>query len=98
MLHLWHMKIPGLGVKLELQLLAYAAATSTWDSSRICNIRCSLRHRWILNPLSEARHRTHILSNPSHWQLDSTAGTPSIYTFERNHTSAMTVSQRLSKV
>ena len=27
--HLWHMKVPGLGVELELQLLAYSTATTT---------------------------------------------------------------------
>ena len=29
--HLWHMKIPRLGVKMELQLLASATATATPD-------------------------------------------------------------------
>ena len=38
------MKIPRLGVELELQLSAYATATATPDQ--------------ILNPLSEARDRT----------------------------------------
>ena len=41
--HLWHMEIPRLGVKSELQLLAYAIATAM---------------HWILNPLSEAGDRT----------------------------------------
>ena len=30
-LHLRHMEVSRLGVKLELQLLAYATATATWD-------------------------------------------------------------------
>ena len=32
--HLWHMEVPGLGVELELQLLAYTVVT--WDPSSIC--------------------------------------------------------------
>ena len=36
-LHLWHMEVPGLGVKLELQLLGYTTATATWDPSGVCN-------------------------------------------------------------
>ena len=31
-LHLWHMEVPRLGVKLELQLLAYTATTAVLDS------------------------------------------------------------------
>ena len=30
-LHLWHMEVLRLEVKLELLLLAYAIATATWD-------------------------------------------------------------------
>ena len=29
----WHMEVPRLGVKLELQLPAYTTATATWDPS-----------------------------------------------------------------
>ena len=54
-LHLQHMELPRLGVKLELQLLAYTTATETQDLSCICNLHHSLRQRWILNPVSEAR-------------------------------------------
>ena len=32
-LHSWHMKVPRLGVKSELQLLAYTTTTATWDLS-----------------------------------------------------------------
>ena len=39
--HLWHMEVPRLGVKLELQLLAYATATG--NTGNICNLHCSLR-------------------------------------------------------
>ena len=34
-LHLWHMEVPRLGVKLELQLLAYATATAMQDLSSV---------------------------------------------------------------
>ena len=30
-------EVPRLGVKSELQLLAYATATATWDPSHVCN-------------------------------------------------------------
>ena len=33
---LQHMEVPRLGVKSELQLLAYTTATAMWDLSRIC--------------------------------------------------------------
>ena len=33
--HLWHMKVPRLGVESELQLLAYATATQ--DPSLVCD-------------------------------------------------------------
>ena len=42
----------GLGVELELQLLAYATDTAMSDLSPICDL-----HQ-ILNPLSKARDRT----------------------------------------
>ena len=59
--HLWHMEVPRLGGKLELQLPAYATATARGDPSLICDLHhSSWRHR-ILNPLSEARDRTHVL-------------------------------------
>ena len=47
------------GVKLELQLLAYTAAT--WDLIHVFNLHPSSWQCWILNPLSRARDRTHIL-------------------------------------
>ena len=55
------MEVPRLGVESELQLPAYIIATAMLDSSCICDLRCSLQQRWILNPLSEARDRTGIL-------------------------------------
>ena len=55
---IWHMEVSRLGVKLELQLPAYATATITPDPSLICN----LHH---INPLSKARDRTCNLMVPS---------------------------------
>ena len=37
-LHMQHLEAPGLGAKLELQLLAYATAAATLDPSRIYNL------------------------------------------------------------
>ena len=63
--HLRHTEVPGLGVKLELQLPAYTTATAMWDLSRVFDLHHSSWQRWILNPLSEARDRTHNLVVPS---------------------------------
>ena len=59
------MDVPKLGVESELQLLAYATAiaTATQDLSRVCNLCRSLWQRQIVNPLNEARNRTHILTD-----------------------------------
>ena len=43
LLHLWHMKVPRVGVELELHLRAYTTATATLDLSRVCDLCCSLR-------------------------------------------------------
>ena len=56
--HLWHMKVPRLGIKLELQLLASTTATATQDPSHICDPHHSSWQRQILNPVSKARDRT----------------------------------------
>jgi len=59
------MELPRLGVKSELQLLAYTTAIATPDPSPICNLyHNSWQHR-ILNPLSKARDRTCILVDTS---------------------------------
>ena len=63
--HLQHMGVPGLWVKLELQLPAYATATAIWDLSCICNLHHSSLQHQILNPLSGARDRTHIFMDTS---------------------------------
>ena len=51
--------------KLELQLPVYATATAMWDPSRICDLHHSSEQCQVLNPLSEARDRTHILMDTS---------------------------------
>ena len=57
----WHMEVPRLGVKTELQVPAYTIATATPDP----NLHHSLQQCWILNPLSEARDQTRILRDTS---------------------------------
>ena len=56
------MEIPGPGAKLELQLQAFATAIATPDPSCICK-NCSPWQCYILNPLSESRDRTRILTD-----------------------------------
>ena len=53
-LHLRHMEVPRLGVKSELQLLAYTTATEIPDLSHVCDLHHSSWQHQILNPLSEA--------------------------------------------
>ena len=57
------MEVPRLGVKLELQLLAYTTATAMPDLSLTCDLHCSLQQHRILNPLNEARDQTSILTD-----------------------------------
>ena len=66
-LHPRHMEVHRLGVKSELQLLAYttAAATATQDPSHVCDLHHSSCHYWILNPLRKARDRTCVLMDTS---------------------------------
>ena len=68
--HLWHMKVSRLGVKLEMQLLAYATATAMPYPSCICNLHHSSWQCLILNPLNESGDQTHILMDTS-WVLNS---------------------------
>ena len=56
------MEVPRLGVESEMQLLAYTTATVTLDQRCVCDLCRSLWQHEILNQLSEARDRTHILS------------------------------------
>ena len=59
--YLRHMKVPRLGVRLELQLLAFATDTAMPGLSCVCDLYHSLRQCRILNPLREAKDRTYIL-------------------------------------
>ena len=54
--HLRHMEVSRLGVKLELQLPAYA--TTIRDPNHVCDLHHSSWQHRIPNPLSEARDRT----------------------------------------
>ena len=44
---------------------AYVTAIAMPDLSHICDLHCSLRQCWILNPLREARDQTRILMDTS---------------------------------
>ena len=63
--HLWHVKVPRLGIKVELQLPAYTTTTATPDLSCLCELHHSSWQCWILNPLNEVRDRTCILLDAS---------------------------------
>ena len=52
------MEVPRLSVELELQLMAYAAATAMRDPSGVCDLHHNSQQGPILNPLNEARDRT----------------------------------------
>ena len=67
------MEVPRLGVESELQLPATATATAMQDPSRIYDLHHSSWQHQILNPLSKARDRTHILMDTS-WVLLSHNG------------------------
>ena len=60
--HLWHMEVPWLGVESAAPE-ACATTTATLDLSLICHLCHSLWQRQILNPLSEARGQTFILTD-----------------------------------
>ena len=50
-----HVEGPRLGVKSELQLLAYTRAAATQDPNGICDLHHSSWQCRILNPLIEAK-------------------------------------------
>ena len=62
-MYLQHVEVPRRGVKLELQLLAYA--TATWDPSLVYDLHRSSLWCRILNPLSGARDQTCVLMDIS---------------------------------
>ena len=59
------MGVPRLGVESKLQLLAYARATAMQDLNLVFDLHHSSQQCWILNPLSEAKDRTHFLMDLS---------------------------------
>ena len=59
------MDVPWLEVELELQLPTYATTMATLDQSCVCDLHHSSGQCQILNPLSEAGDRTHILIDTS---------------------------------
>ena len=63
-LPLWHMEVPRLGIKLELQLPAYTTATATRSEPHLPPIP-QLMAIPILNPLSKNRDGTRILMDTS---------------------------------
>ena len=76
-LHLWHVAVPRLGVDLERQLSACTTATVTWDLSHVCHLHHSSRQHQILNPLRDARDKTHNLMVTSQiCHHCATTGTP----------------------
>ena len=80
--HPRHMEVPRLGVKWELQLPAYTTATATMDQSCVCDLHHSSRQCQILNPLSEARDGTCILTDTSWIRfLCAATGTPGTCSF-----------------
>ena len=64
-LHLQHMEVPRLGVKSELQLLAYATATAIPDPRHICNLHTAHSNTGSFNALSKARDPTQVLMDTS---------------------------------
>ena len=56
------MEVPRLEVDSELQLPTYTLATSTQDPSCVCDLHHRSRQGQILNPLIEAKDRTHTSS------------------------------------
>ena len=62
---LQHVEVPRLGVELELQPPAYNTAPATRDLNHVCDLHHSSQQRRILNPLIEARDRTHNLMIPN---------------------------------
>ena len=67
------MEVPRLGFEWELS--CYTTDTAWRDPNLVCDLYHSSWQRQILNPLSEAGDRTHVLMDPSQ-SLLSTMGTP----------------------
>ena len=76
------MEVPRLGVESKLQLPACTTATTNQDLSSICNLHHSSQQCKILNPLSEVRDWTCVLTDTiwAHYCW-ATAGTPYLILF-----------------
>ena len=59
----WHMKVPRLGVELELQLPAYTTATQ--DPSHFCDLHCISWQCHALNPVRGAGDGTCVVRDTS---------------------------------
>ena len=71
------MEVSRLGIKLEVQLPAYATATAMRDPSHVCDLHHSSPQCRIPDPLSEARDRTCVLMDTSRICFyGATTGTP----------------------
>ena len=81
------MEIPRLGVELELQLLAYVTVRAMPDPSYVCDPHHDSRQHRILNPVREARDRTHNLMVLSQIRFHcTTMGTPPLKKKNEIHT------------
>ena len=63
--HLHNMEVPLLGIKLELQLLAYTTATITQDLSCTSDLHHSSQQCQIISLLNKARDQIHIFIGTS---------------------------------
>ena len=75
------MEVPRLGVKSELQLLAYTTATAMQNPSHVFDLHQNSQQCQIPDPLREAKDQTQILKDTSqirfHWAM---TGTPCLLT------------------
>ena len=79
--HLWHMEVPRLGVKSELELLACTTATATQDLSHVWDLHHSSWQCWIPDPL--ARDQICVLMHASQICFCcTTTGTPTLTYFK----------------
>ena len=89
----WHMEVPRLGIKLELQLLAYTIATATWEPSCIwptpqlmCNARSLTQWtRPVIEPESSWILVGFVTTEPQ-WELPSFGFLTSLYKEEHSLT------------
>ena len=74
------MEVSSLGIKPEVKLLAYTTAAATPHLSHVCNLHHSSGQDRIVNPLSQPRDQTWVLTHisPVHYCW-TTMGTPVEY-------------------